>query len=90
MKKFKLNIEPRAHISRNVFGSAVYSETPSDIDVAIIYNKQYVTAEEAIEYRRELVEKMMEMNSMMIDSILLSIEEEIEMAFLDNAKFFEF
>ncbi len=90
MKELKLNIEPRAHISRYVFGSAVYSETPSDIDVAIIYDKQYVTVEEAIEYRRELVERMMEMNSMMIDSILLSIEEEMEMAFLENAKYLKF
>ena len=30
------------------------------------------------------------MNSMMIDSILLSIEEEMEMAFLENAKYLKF
>ncbi len=88
--KIKLNVKPRAHISRFVFGSAVYSETPSDIDVAIIYDKHYVTVEEAIAYRRELVDEMAQLNSMMIDTILLSVEEEMEMAFLENAKVLEF
>ncbi len=88
--KIKLNVKPRAHISRFVFGSAVYSETPSDIDVAIIYDKHYVTVEEAIAYRRELVDEMAQLNSMMIDTILLTVEEEMEMAFLENAKVLEF
>lgn len=88
--KIRLNIKPRAHISRYVFGSALYSETPSDIDVAIIYDKNYVTVEDAIAYRRELVDEMTQLNSMMIDTILLSLEEEMEMAFLENAKVLEF
>lgn len=88
--KIRLNIKPRAHISRYVFGSALYSETPSDIDIAIIYDKHYVTVEDAIAYRRELVDEMTQLNSMMIDTILLSLEEEMEMAFLENAKVLEF
>lgn len=88
--KIKLNIKPRAHISRFVFGSAIYSETPSDLDIAIVYDKQHVTVEEAIAYRRELVDEMEQLNSMMIDTILLSLEEEKEMAFLENAKVLEF
>ncbi len=90
MMKLKLEIKPRAHITRYVFGSAVYSDTPSDIDVAIIYDKQYVRVEEAIAYRHELVNEMRALNSMMIDAILLSVEEEMEMAFLENAKYLEF
>ena len=90
MKQLKLCIEPRDHFSRYIFGSSVYSDYPTDIDVAIIYDKQYVTVEEAIAYRRELVEKMMELNSIMIDTILLSKEEELEMAFLENAKYLKF
>lgn len=90
MKTLRLDLERREHITRYVFGSAVYSETPSDIDVAIIYDKRYVTVEEAITYRRKLVEEMMQLNSMVIDTILLSIEEEMEMAFLENAKVLEF
>lgn len=86
MKKLILEIKPRAHITRYVFGSAVYSDTPSDIDVAIIYDKQYVRVEEAMAYRRRLVEKMERLNSLPIDTILLSTEEEKEMTFLENAK----
>ena len=90
MKELRLDIKPRAHITRYVFGSAVYSDTPSDIDVAIIYDGQYVSVEDAIAYRRELVNEMRVLNSMMIDAILLSMEEEMEMAFLENAKYLEF
>lgn len=90
MKPINLNIEPREHFCRYIFGSAVYSDNPRDIDVAIIYNKQYVTVAEAIAYRRELVEKMTELNSMIIDTILLTMEEEEEMAFLENAKYLKF
>lgn len=90
MKELRLDIKPRANITRYVFGSAVYSDTPSDIDVAIIYDRQYVSVEDAIAYRRELVNEMRVLNSMMIDAILLSMEEEMEMAFLENAKYLEF
>ena len=90
MKELRLDIKPRAHITRYVFGSAVYSDTPSDIDVAIIYDRRYVSVEDAIAYRRELVNEMRVLNSMMIDAILLSMEEEMEMAFLENAKCLEF
>ena len=90
MKELRLDIKPRAHITRYVFGSAVYSDTPSDIDVAIIYDRQYVSVEDAIAYRRELVNEMRVLNSMMIDAILLSMEEEMEMALLENAKYLKF
>lgn len=90
MNILKLDIKPRMHIARYVFGSAVYSDNPSDIDVAIIYDKQYVKVEDAIAYRRELITEMTKSNSMMIDAILLSMEEEMEMAFLENAKYLQF
>lgn len=83
-------IERKAHFSRYVFGSAVYSDSPDDIDVAIIYDKQYVSLEEALAYRKELIVKLGELNSMLIDTILLSKEEEKEMSFLLNSKHIEF
>lgn len=86
----KTDIERKAHISRYVFGSAVYSDNPEDIDVAIIYDKQYVSIEEALEYRKEICIQLKQLNSMLIDSILLSTEEEQEMSFLGNAKYYEF
>lgn len=83
-------IKRKEHISRYIFGSVVYSDNPKDIDIAIIYDNQYVSIVEAIEYRKEIIAILSEMNSMPIDSILLSKEEEKEMAFLSNAKHIEF
>ena len=88
--RINFEVEPKEHFSRYVFGSAVYSDSPSDIDVAIIYDKRYVDIREAIEYRHTLAEEMMRQTSMIIDTILLSVEEEMEMSFLENAKYFEF
>lgn len=86
----KFEIQPREHISRYLFGSVVYSDTPSDIDVAIIYDKRYVSVKDAIEYRHALEEDMARLNSKKIDTILLSSEEETEVAFLANAKYIAF
>ena len=58
--------------------------------MAIIYDKRYVTVVDAIAYRRELVMKLTKQSSMVIDTILLSKEEEMEVAFLENAKYYEF
>lgn len=88
--KVKTDVEPKAHIARYLFGSAVYSDSPSDIDVAIVYDKRYISIDDAISYRLKLSEQMAQMNSMMVDTILLSVEEEKEMAFLENAKYLEF
>ena len=32
------NIEPKQYYQRYVFGSAVYSDAPADIDIAIVYD----------------------------------------------------
>ena len=90
MIAMKTEIERKAHFSRYLFGSAVYSDTPTDIDIAIIYDKKYVSIDEALTYRKEIVRKLSELNSMEIDTILLSREEEEEMSFLSNSKHFEF
>lgn len=93
MITIKTEIERREHFSRYLFGSAVYSETPSDIsdiDVAIIYDKKYVSIEEALAYRKEITLRLGEQNSKQIDTILLTIEEEEEMSFLLNSKNCEF
>ena len=88
--KIKTEIKRRAHFNRYIFGSAVYSNSPKDLDVAIIYDNQYVSIKEAIEYRNEIIALLSEMNSITIDAILLSKEEEEEMSFLLNAKHIEF
>ena len=89
----KTEIERREHFSRYLFGSSVYSENLSDIsdiDVAIIYDRKYVSIDEALAYRKEITHRLSEQNSKLIDTILLSLEEEEEMSFLQNSKNYEF
>ena len=84
------DIKRREYFRRYICGSAIYSESPQDIDIAIIYDKQYVSILEAIEYRNEITSILSNLNSTTIDAILLSKEEENEMEFLFNAKHIEF
>ena len=49
-----------------------------------------MSIDEALAYRKEIARRLSELNSMVIDTILLSIEEEEEMSFLSNSKHFEF
>jgi predicted nucleotidyltransferase len=81
-----LEIKPKEHFDLYLFGSSVYSDTPSDIDLAIIYDKNYVSIQQAIAYRTELLENLSAQSGMGIDTILLSKEEEVETEFLTNAK----
>lgn len=90
MMVINTKIKQRAHFNRYIFGSAVYSDNPKDIDIAIVYDNQFVSAQEAIEYRKEITAILRDMNSISIDAILLSKDEEEEMAFLMNAKHIEF
>ena len=82
----KLEIKPKEHIDHYLFGSVLYSDSPSDVDIAIIYDKKFISAQEAIQYRHELIENLSEVTQLKIDTILLSKEEEIETEFLSNAK----
>ena len=78
----KLSIPPQKHFDHYLFGSILYSENPSDIDIAIIYDKKFISLQDAIHYRH----KLSEFTPLEIDTILLSKEEEIEVEFLSNAK----
>lgn len=81
-----LDIEPKEHFDLYLFGSAIYSDTPSDIDIAIIYDKNFISIQQAISFRSELLDILSIKTDMKIDTILLSKEEEIETDFLVNAK----
>ena len=52
--KIKTEIKRRAHFNRYIFGSAVYSNSPKDLDVAIIYDNQYVVRTPSGEPQRKL------------------------------------
>lgn len=82
----KLYINPKEHFDIYLFGSALYSTDPSDVDIAIIYNKEFITTQAAIQYRHEVVNNLAKITTLKIDTILLSKEEEAEMEFLSNAK----
>ena len=81
-----LKIKPKEHFDHYLFGSALYSENPSDVDIAIIYDKNFISVQEAIQYRHELIDNLTNTLLLKIDTILLSKEEEIEAEFLSNAK----
>ena len=82
----KNSINHKEFVDCYLFGSMIYSETPSDIDVAIVYDKRHVDVYEAIQYRKDIITWLSESNNMDVDAILLSKEEEKEMEFLANAK----
>ncbi len=82
----KLNIKSKEHFNLYLFGSVLYSDNPSDMDIAIIYDKKFISTQEAIQYRHELIENLSEVTPLKIDTILLSKEEEREAEFLLNAK----
>lgn len=82
----KLSIKPKEHFEHYLFGSVLYSDNPSDIDIAIIYDKSFISVQEAIQYRHELIERLSEVTELKVDTILISKEEEKETEFLMNAK----
>ena len=85
--KKKIQIENREHFQIFLFGSIVYSENPNDVDIAIIYDSEYIEIMDAIIYRKEVVKKMSDqVMPLPVDAILLSIREEKEIGFLSSAK----
>ena len=81
-----LNIKPKEHFDLYLFGSSLYSDSPSDIDIAIIYDKKFINIKRALKFRSELLSDLSTKSEMKIDTILLSKEEETETEFLLNAK----
>ena len=84
--KTKVRIPQCNYLRCYAFGSVVYSDNPSDIDVVIIYDKTRMSIDDAIQYRHRLEQELSMVFDKNIDTLLLSEEEEIEMEFLENAK----
>jgi predicted nucleotidyltransferase len=85
-KLIRQTFEYQEHIDLYLFGSALFSINPSDIDLAVIYDKNYVSIQQAIQYRIKLIHKLSKILELNIDVLLLSKEEEKEAEFLSNAK----
>ena len=81
-----VEIKPKRHYQRYVFGSAVYSDAPADIDIAIVYDEEFIGVKDALVYKRAIKEQLSVLFPLDIDIILLSQKEEEEMNFLSNAK----
>lgn len=84
--KTTIRIPQCDHLRCYAFGSVVYSDCPSDVDIAIIYDKTKISIDDAIQYRHRLEQELSKAFGKNIDTLLLSKEEEIEMGFLANAK----
>lgn len=82
----RINVSQKNYVRIYLFGSAVYSDKPSDIDVAIIYDKKNVTPEEILKFRRYLEQDLFVQTNLCAEAILLSDEEEVELEFLKNAR----
>lgn len=63
-----------------VFGSATYSEAPSDFDIAIVYDDQLLDVRAALSIRASIVEALGNLGRP-IDAVLLSDREERELQF---------
>ena len=81
-----LNIEPQNNLDLYIFGSSIVSDTYNDIDLAIIYDKNAIDIDKAINYRKMLKMELSEKFNCPIDILLLSKDEEIQTEFLTNAK----
>lgn len=78
-------IKPTKHFELYIFGSSVYSNNPNDLDLAIIYDKNFINIKQALEFRIKLINTISDLD-LDIDTILLSKEEELQIEFLKNAK----
>jgi len=68
----ELNIAHKKHFELYLFGSALYSDNPSDIDLAIIYYKNFIRIQEAIQYRTALLKDLEKIQTFKIPNKLLS------------------
>lgn len=82
----QLDIQKPDFCELYLFGSVVYAETFNDIDIAVIYEKEHISLEELVRFRQRLKDFVLKKTGISTDVILLSKDEEVELAFLSNAK----
>ena len=69
-----------------LFGSLLNTEECNDIDLAIIYDNKIIGIEEAIEYRKMIINCIEKEFELPIEIILLSNEENKQTEFVSNIK----
>lgn len=69
-----------------LFGSTTYIDNYTDIDLAIIYDKNIIRLEDASIFRQKIQKQVMNHFNLFCDILALSTDEEKEAEFLHNAK----
>lgn len=70
-----------------LFGSILYTnEENNDIDIAIIYDRNIINIETAINIRKAVHETISKITDLTVDILLLSQEENDEVQFIKNTK----
>lgn len=66
-----------------LFGSALHSATPRDIDILVVYPAA-LDAHDALRFRSKLVTKLKKYSSILVHVVLLSDREEHQVEFVRN------
>ncbi len=69
-----------------LFGSFIKTDTFHDIDIAIIYDKNKLTLDDAVNIRTIVRAKIAELTKHKTDILLLSQEENLQTQFFQNIK----
>jgi hypothetical protein len=67
-----------------LFGSASFQETPSDLDILLVYDPRLLTPSGAIELRVELVDLLTAKYGLPVDIVLLSVQEDAQSLFSER------
>lgn len=69
-----------------LFGSLLYSNTPNDIDIIIVYNKDQISIQDILLLRRNLYSSFYNKFKITLDITLLTEEEEKSLNFIQIEK----
>ena len=71
-------------ISIYLFGSALSTKEPNDLDVMMIYNAEVTDIDLVLKIKNELIDYLREKIPLPIDLLLLSENEELEIDFIQK------
>lgn len=78
------NSEVTGGVKVYVFGSAVWSHSPQDVDLVIVYNSSTVNVDEVLSCRRRLQQELSNEIGLPVDICLLNEKEAQSNPFLIN------
>lgn len=75
-----------ANLGFYIFGSVLYSTSPNDIDMIIVYKKDQISISEILHLRSELSCSFFNEHKIALDISLLTEEEEKSLNFIQSEK----